>query len=147
MSLYRGRFAPSPTGPLHFGSLVAALGSCLEARSRGGEWLVRMEDLDRPREQQGAADLILRTLEAFGFEWDGVVVMQGGRTDVYARVLAELEAGGALFPCACTLNEIADSSVTFASARDASGALDAPLSRSGRGVGGEGFVELERERV
>jgi len=109
MNLYRGRFAPSPTGPLHFGSLVAALGSCLEARSRGGRWLVRMEDLDPPREQSGAAELILRTLEAFAFEWDGAVMRQSGRSKAYARAIALLHARGALYACACTRKEIADS--------------------------------------
>lgn len=105
----RGRFAPSPTGPLHFGSLVAALGSCLDARSRNGQWLVRMEDLDPPREQPGAADLILRTLEAFGFEWDGPVLRQRLRSESYALALERLRACGALFACACTRREIADS--------------------------------------
>jgi len=109
MNLYRGRFAPSPTGPLHFGSLVAALGSCLEARSRGGQWLVRMEDLDPPRKQSGAAELILRTLEAFAFEWDGAVMRQGERSKAYARAIAQLDARGALYACACTRKEIADS--------------------------------------
>jgi glutamyl-Q tRNA(Asp) synthetase len=109
MNLYRGRFAPSPTGPLHFGSLVAALGSCLEARTRGGQWLVRMEDLDPPREQSGAAELILRTLEAFAFEWDGAVMRQSERSKAYARAIARLHARGALYACACTRKEIADS--------------------------------------
>ena len=109
MNLYRGRFAPSPTGPLHFGSLVAALGSCLEARSRGGRWLVRMEDLDPPREQSGAAELVLRTLEAFAFEWDGAVMRQSQRSQAYARAIAQLHARGALYACACTRKEIADS--------------------------------------
>jgi glutamyl-Q tRNA(Asp) synthetase len=113
MSVYRGRFAPSPTGPLHFGSLVAALGSCLEARSRDGQWLVRMEDLDPPREQPGAADLILRTLDAFGFEWDGAVMRQSGRSDAYSKATARLDELGALFPCACTRREIADSSLVI----------------------------------
>ena len=106
---YRGRFAPSPTGPLHFGSLVAAVGSCLEARARGGEWLVRMEDLDRPREAPGAADAILRTLEAYGFEWDGEVLFQSVRDAAYGAALARLEKQGAVYPCACTRREISDS--------------------------------------
>jgi glutamyl-Q tRNA(Asp) synthetase len=105
----RGRFAPSPTGPLHFGSLVAALGSCLDARSRGGQWRVRLEDLDPPREQPGAADDILLTLEAYGFEWDGDVVRQSTRTQAYALALERLREVGALFACACSRREIADS--------------------------------------
>jgi glutamyl-Q tRNA(Asp) synthetase len=108
---YRGRFAPSPTGPLHFGSLVAAVGSFLEARAHGGEWLVRMEDLDPPREQPGAAELILKTLEAFGFEWDGAVVYQSHRGDAYESALNQLQESGLLYPCACTRKEIADSAL------------------------------------
>lgn len=111
MNPYRGRFAPSPTGPLHFGSLVAALGSCLEARSRGGQWLVRMEDLDRQREQPGAADLILRVLDGFGFEWDQTPVRQSERTEAYARAFDRLQAQGALFACACTRKELSDSAL------------------------------------
>lgn len=113
MSLQRGRFAPSPTGPLHFGSLVAALGSYLEARARGGQWLVRMENLDPPREHPGAADLILRMLDAYGFAWDGAVMRQSERGDAYAQAIARLGARGALFQCACTRREIADSGLAF----------------------------------
>jgi glutamyl-Q tRNA(Asp) synthetase len=113
MEDYRGRFAPSPTGPLHFGSLVAAVGSYLEARSRGGDWLVRMEDLDRPREVAGAADEILRALEALGFEWDEPVLYQSRRDFAYGEALSKLKRSGAVFPCACTRSEIADSVSAF----------------------------------
>lgn len=109
--MYRGRFAPSPTGPLHFGSLVAALASYLEARQQQGEWLLRMEDLDTPRNMPGAADAILRSLEAFGFEWDGPVVYQSERHDLYAAALARLQEGGLVYPCGCTRKEIADSAI------------------------------------
>jgi len=108
---YRGRFAPSPTGPLHFGSLVAAVGSYLQARSQGGQWFVRIEDLDPPREVPGAADDILRTLEAFGMEWDGEVMYQSRRQTAYDAALEKLRQSGALYACACTRREIADSSV------------------------------------
>ncbi len=108
---YRGRFAPSPTGPLHFGSLVAAVGSYLQARSQGGQWFVRIEDLDPPREIPGAADDILRTLEAFGFEWDGEVMYQSRRHAAYDAALEKLRRDGTLYACACTRREIADSSV------------------------------------
>lgn len=108
---YRGRFAPSPTGPLHFGSLIAALGSFLDARAHAGEWRVRIEDLDAPREAPGTADDILRTLEALGFEWDGAVMRQSSRADAYRAALAALEGIGALYPCACTRKEISDSAI------------------------------------
>jgi glutamyl-Q tRNA(Asp) synthetase len=108
---YRGRFAPSPTGPLHFGSLVAAVGSYLQAKSHHGEWLVRMEDLDTPRNVAGAADGILHALESFGFEWDGEVIYQSVRDEIYRAALAQLSARGETFPCACSRKEIADSSV------------------------------------
>jgi len=107
----RGRFAPSPTGPLHFGSLVAAVGSYLSARSQGGEWLVRMEDLDPPREMKGAADDILRTLEAYGFEWDGEIIFQSRRRDAYEAALESLKHAGVLYACGCSRKEIADSSI------------------------------------
>lgn len=107
-SMYVGRFAPSPTGPLHFGSLIAALGSCLEARRQKGRWIVRMEDVDAPRTISGAADIILRQLEAFGFEWDGPVLYQSTRLNRYREVLEDLIARGYAYPCACTRAEMAD---------------------------------------
>ena len=107
---YRGRFAPSPTGPLHFGSLVAAVGSYLDARAQGGEWLVRIEDVDEPRTVPGAADGILRTLEAFGFAWDGEVVVQSRRLDLYHAALSRLQLDGKVYPCACSRSEIAAAS-------------------------------------
>jgi glutamyl-Q tRNA(Asp) synthetase len=106
---YRGRFAPSPTGPLHFGSLVAAVGSYLDARTQGGEWLLRMEDVDTPRNVPGAAEQILATLEAFGFAWDGPVLWQSQRAAAYEAVLAALRRSGRAYPCACSRKEIADS--------------------------------------
>jgi glutamyl-Q tRNA(Asp) synthetase len=105
-SPYRGRFAPSPTGPLHFGSLVAAVGSYLEARTHNGEWLLRIEDLDRPRTIPGAAEQILRTLEDFGFAWDGPVIHQSSRLDLYRTALVRLQRNGDVFPCACSRREI-----------------------------------------
>ena len=107
-SNYRGRFAPSPTGPLHFGSLVAALGSYLDARHRQGVWLVRMEDLDREREIKGAADQILRSLEGFGFEWDETVLYQSQRTEAYQAALEGLRDNGYAYPCACSRKQIAE---------------------------------------
>ena len=104
---YRGRFAPSPTGPLHFGSLVAAVGSYLDARWPRGEWLLRIEDVDRPRCLPGAADDILRTLTAFGFEWDGEVWYQSQRDAVYEDALARLIRDGSAYPCACSRKDIA----------------------------------------
>ena len=99
---YRGRFAPSPTGLLHAGSLTTAVGSYLQARSQGGEWLLRIEDLDPPREMPGASAAILRTLEAFGFEWDGGVAYQSRRYDLYHEALGRLKAKGLVYPCDCS---------------------------------------------
>ena len=101
-----GRFAPSPTGPLHLGSLVAALGSWLFARAEGGRWLVRMEDLDAARVVPGAADEILRALERYALTWDGEVLFQSRRTDLYAAALERLGATGRAFPCACSRSEV-----------------------------------------
>ncbi len=97
-----GRFAPSPTGPLHLGSLVAAVGSWLFARSKGGRWLVRMEDLDAPRVVPGAADEILRTLERFGLTWDGEVVFQTARLELYEKALEDLLRRKEVYACACS---------------------------------------------
>jgi glutamyl-Q tRNA(Asp) synthetase len=109
--VYRGRFAPSPTGPLHFGSLVTAVGSYLEAKSRGGEWLVRIENLDTAREIPGASEEILNTLHLLGMEWDGSVVYQERRQDAYQAALRALEKQDLIYPCSCSRKEIADSSV------------------------------------
>jgi glutamyl-Q tRNA(Asp) synthetase len=107
---YRGRFAPSPSGPLHFGSLVTALGSYLQARSQQGEWLVRMEDIDPPREQPGAADAILRALEAYHLHWDGPVLYQSSRHDAYEAALAQLDVDHFSFACGCSRKSIAAAS-------------------------------------
>ncbi len=104
---YVGRFAPSPTGPLHFGSLVAALGSYLQARSRQGRWLLRIEDLDPPREAPGARLSILKTLETYGFEWDGSVTLQSQRHDFYEDALALLRDKNRLYACRCSRKQIA----------------------------------------
>ncbi|HJR69491.1 MAG TPA: tRNA glutamyl-Q(34) synthetase GluQRS [Gammaproteobacteria bacterium] len=103
---YVGRFAPSPTGPLHLGSLATAVASYLHARRARGQWLVRIEDIDPPREVPGAADDILRTLEAFELEWDGEVVFQSTRLAVYRDVALSLLAAGLAFRCRCSRSEI-----------------------------------------
>jgi glutamyl-Q tRNA(Asp) synthetase len=109
MAGYVGRFAPSPTGPLHFGSLVAALASYMEAKAAGGKWLLRMEDLDPPRVAPGATDQILRALERLGFEWDGPVLWQGARTERYGGVIEDLSRRGFAYACSCTRKEQEDS--------------------------------------
>ncbi|MFM0095893.1 tRNA glutamyl-Q(34) synthetase GluQRS [Paraburkholderia nemoris] len=106
---YRGRFAPSPTGPLHFGSLVSALASWLDARAHGGAWLVRVEDIDGPRTVPGAAEEILSTLEHFGMHADEPPVWQSDRIARYQEALEQLKAAGLIYPCGCTRKEIADS--------------------------------------
>ena len=105
---YVGRFAPSPTGPLHFGSLIAAVASYCDAKANNGKWLLRIEDIDQPREMPGAADDILRTLEGFGFAWDGEVVVQSQRHAHYEKALQQLQQ--LVYPCTCSRKEIADSS-------------------------------------
>jgi len=101
-----GRFAPTPSGPLHFGSLVAALGSYLIAKHRDGQWFVRIEDLDPPREVAGAASGILNTLEAFGFEWDGEVLYQSHRSELYSNILRQLQSKALVYQCDCSRKQI-----------------------------------------
>lgn len=105
---YVGRFAPTPSGYLHFGSLVAALASYADARAVGGRWLVRMEDLDPPRELPGAQTAILQTLERYGFEWDGPVVRQSERLEVYREALADLLDRDLAYACRCSRKTLAD---------------------------------------
>jgi glutamyl-Q tRNA(Asp) synthetase len=113
-----GRFAPSPSGPLHFGSLIAALASWLDARATASRWLVRIEDLDRPRIQHGAADEILRALDRLGLYWDGEVTFQSRRIALYEQALARLRD---TYLCGCSRREIADSAVNLAAAHPEAG--------------------------
>ena len=113
MPSYVGRFAPSPTGPLHKGSLVAALASYLDAKAHGGQWLVRIEDIDEARTVPGSADAILDALRAFGMQWDGKVVWQSRRKDLYQAAFERL--GAHAYACGCTRREIADSRIGIAS--------------------------------
>lgn len=105
-STYIGRFAPSPTGLLHFGSLIGALASYCDARAAQGQWLLRMEDLDPPREQLGAAEAILKTLEAHGLYWDGEVLYQSQRLDAYQTALEHLQQNALVYPCICSRKEL-----------------------------------------
>lgn len=107
--MYLGRFAPSPTGPLHFGSLVAAVASYLEAKKHQGQWLLRIEDLDTTRTVEGATNVILESLENLGFAWDGEVIHQSKRSALYAEALAELDKLDLIYPCGCSRKEITDS--------------------------------------
>ncbi len=101
-STYRGRFAPSPTGPLHFGSIITAVASYADARAHDGEWLLRIEDVDEPRTAAGSADNILRTLEALGFEWTGDVLYQTHRKEAYTAAQQQLEQNNLTYRCTCT---------------------------------------------
>jgi glutamyl-Q tRNA(Asp) synthetase len=105
---YIGRFAPSPTGPLHFGSLVAAVASYLQARAHDGRWLVRIEDIDPPREQPGASELIIEALERYGFEWDGEVIYQSHNHAEHDQALHTLLERDLAYPCACSRKDLAD---------------------------------------
>jgi glutamyl-Q tRNA(Asp) synthetase len=106
VSQYRGRFAPSPSGFLHFGSLVAALASYLHAKHHNGVWLVRIEDIDPPREKEGASSAILKTLESFGLHWDESVLFQSNQSNFYQQVLSELKLQQQTYHCQCTRAEI-----------------------------------------
>jgi glutamyl-Q tRNA(Asp) synthetase len=105
-TIYRGRFAPSPTGSVHFGTLLAAVGSYLQAKKNKGEWLIRMEDVDITRKVDGSDTEILHTLEAFGFEWHGEIVYQSQRTQYYQDALVQLQAQSLIFPCICSRNQL-----------------------------------------
>ncbi len=111
---YIGRFAPSPTGPLHLGSLVAAVGSYIDARAAGGRWLLRIEDIDPPRETPGSAQHILSTLERFGFSWDGPVMRQSQRTTAYRDAVRTLLDQGLAFTCSCSRSELAAAQIPLA---------------------------------
>jgi len=104
---YVGRFAPSPTGPLHFGSLLAAVASYLQAKSRSGQWLLRVENIDPPRQQNGAIEEILVALERYGFEWDGPVIYQSTSLERHLEVIAELRTSGLGYPCSCSRRDLA----------------------------------------
>ena len=125
---YAGRFAPSPSGDLHLGSLYTAAASYLDARTRGGQWRVRMEDVDVPRVVPGSSDAILRTLQEFGFEWDGEVVYQSRRTDHYEAALEMLRSRGLLFECSCSRTQLADEDRYPGHCRDAPRVPDTPTA-------------------
>jgi glutamyl-Q tRNA(Asp) synthetase len=130
---YIGRFAPSPTGPLHLGSLVAAMASYLDAKAHRGQWLVRIEDLDRDRNVAGADQHILASLQRCGMQWDGDVTWQTRRTGLYDTALARLQQDGAAYPCACSRKEIADSQLRAQSQTQS-------MAQSQPGQGGAGLV-------
>jgi glutamyl-Q tRNA(Asp) synthetase len=109
LQTYKGRFAPSPTGPVHYGTLIAAVGSYLQAKKNNGEWLIRMEDVDTTRKIDGADTDILRTLELFGFEWDGEVIYQSRQTEYYEQALEQLISQSLVFPCFCSRKQLAGS--------------------------------------
>ena len=105
--MYRGRFAPSPTGPLHLGSLFTAVVSYLDCLQNDGQWFLRIDDIDPPRAMPGAEDLIVRTLAGLGFEWQGPVHYQSARQDAYQAARDRLTAGGLTYPCGCSRRSIA----------------------------------------
>ena len=118
---YVGRFAPSPSGPLHAGSLATALASWLDARAQRGHWLLRIEDVDTPRTVPGAAGVIMGQLQALGLVWDGEIVWQSQRNDAYQAAFDALAARGLIYGCGCTRREIADSALRGQTAPGADG--------------------------
>ena len=118
---YVGRFAPSPSGPLHAGSLATALASWLDARAQGGRWLLRIEDVDTPRTVPGAAEVIMGQLHALGLDWDGDIMWQSRRGDAYQAAFDALAAQGLIYGCGCTRREIADSALRGQTAPGADG--------------------------
>jgi len=133
---YRGRFAPSPTGPLHFGSLIAALASCADARANDGEWCLRIDDIDEPRVRSDAENEILATLERYGFEWDGPVVRQSARIERYDAALASLRQKNAVYECACTRRDLESAPLGAAGERVYPGTCrdGIPLQHAARGA-------------
>lgn len=127
---YVGRFAPSPTGPLHFGSLVAAVASYLQAKTLGGKWLLRVEDIDPPRAQAGATDAILTALDHYGFEWDGDIIFQSESREAHEAAIDALLARDLAYPCGC-------------SRRDLEGAARGPLGTIYPGTCRDGCTALE----
>ncbi len=121
---YRGRFAPSPTGDLHFGSLIAAVGSYLDARHHRGEWLIRIEDVDTTREVPGSADRIVRALDLFGFEWTGPIIRQSARSERYQIILDELMRSGQAYECSCSRAEIQASQSSSSSSTSSNSPAD-----------------------
>ncbi|MEY3200492.1 MAG: hypothetical protein RIR70_42 [Pseudomonadota bacterium] len=124
---YCGRFAPTPSGPLHFGSLVAALASALDAARAGGQWLLRIEDVDTPRVVSGAGDMILRELERLGFAWSGPVMWQSARKEAYQAAFDTLVMRGLIYPCGCSRKEMADSALATDGSRRYPGTCRAGL--------------------
>ena len=139
---YIGRFAPSPTGPLHFGSLVAAVGSYLEAKTKGGKWLLRIEDIDPPREIKGATKSIIHTLEQFGFEWDEHITYQSRRYDIYQEYIDKLLHRSLAYSCGCSRKDIA-----AAATRSANGLVYPGTCRTGLGKKESRSVRLLTENI
>ncbi len=125
---YRGRFAPSPTGPLHLGSLIAALASYLDARRHAGTWLVRMEDLDPPREEMGAAQRILESLQSHGLQWDEEALLQSQRDQAYTAALLLLQTGGHLFACDCSRQRLGPDGACCGRCRGGQGQFTGPTA-------------------